>query len=98
MSHDLICSWLGLQPGDWPPDHYRLLGLEPGEDKAELIEQHVHQRLDMVRCYQMIHPEQATEAMNRVAQAFVCLTEPASKRLYDAELLGFAAPATAVAA
>jgi hypothetical protein len=88
MSHELICSWLGLQSGDWPPDHYRLLGLEPGEQSAELIEQRVHQRLDMVRRYQMIHPEQATEAMNRLAQAFVCLSEPLSKKLYDAELLG----------
>src|SRR5689334_16339099 len=88
MNYDLICSWLGLPPGGWPPDHYRLLGLEPGEDNAELIEQRVHQRLDSVRRYQMMHPEQATEAMNRLAQAFVCLMEPASKKAYDAALLG----------
>jgi hypothetical protein len=90
MNHDLICSWLGLPPGEWPPDHYRLLGLEPGEDNAEVIEQRVHQRLDSVRRYQMIHPDQATEAMNRLAQAFVCLMEPALKRAYDAALLGAA--------
>jgi hypothetical protein len=98
MSHDLICTWLGLPPGEWPPDHYRLLGLEPGEDNAERIEQHVHQRLDTVRRYQMTHPEAATEAMNRLAQAFVCLTEAASKRAYDAELLGTAARPNAAAA
>jgi hypothetical protein len=92
MNYDLICSWLGLPPGEWPPDHYRLLGLEPGEDKAELIEQRVHQRLDSVRCYQMMHPEQATEAMNRLAQAFVCLMEPAAKKAYDAAFLGTASP------
>jgi len=94
MNDDLICSWLGLPPGGWPPDHYRLLGLEPGEDNAELIEQRVHQRLDSVRRYQMMHPEQATEAMNRLAQAFVCLMEPASKKAYDAGLLGVPPPAT----
>ncbi len=93
MSHEQICGWLGLEPGEWPPDHYRLLGLSPGENNAELIEQHVHQRLDTVRRYQMMHPEQATEAMNRLAQAFVCLTDPASKKMYDAEVLGQAAPA-----
>jgi hypothetical protein len=98
MSHELICSWLGLQPGEWPPDHYRLLGLEPGEESAERIEQHVHQRLDTVRRYQMTHPEAATEAMNRLAQAFVCLTEMASKRAYDAELLGTAVRPAAAAA
>jgi hypothetical protein len=90
MSHELICNWLGLPSGAWPPDHYQLLGLAPGESDADLIEQRVHQRLDAVRRYQMMHPEQATEAMNRLAQAFVCLTEPASKRVYDATLLGVA--------
>ncbi len=92
MDHDLICSWLGLPPGTWPPDHYRLLGLQPGEANAELIERHVHERLDTVRCYQITNPELATEAMNRLAQAFVCLTEPSSKKTYDAQL-GIVAPA-----
>ncbi len=93
MSHEIICEWLGLPAGTWPPDHYSLLGLEPGESDAERIEQRVHERLDAVRHYQMKHPEQATEAMNRLAQAYVCLTEPASKRAYDAALFGTAAPA-----
>jgi hypothetical protein len=79
---------LGLAPGEWPPDHYRLLGLKPGESDVQLIERQVHQRLDALRGYQVLHPEQATEAMNRLAQAFVCLTEPAAKERYDAELLG----------
>src|SRR5215207_2282322 len=94
MSHHLICTWLGLPADAWPPDHYRLLGLEPGETDTALIEQRVHQRLDSVRRYQMMHPEQATEAMNRLAQAFVCLTEPAAKRAYDQSLPG-ARPRTA---
>lgn len=93
MDHDLICSWLGLPPGSWPPDHYRLLGVQPGEANAELIELHVHERLDTVRCYQITHAEQATEAMNRLAQAFVCLTESSSKKAYDA-LLGIVARST----
>jgi hypothetical protein len=88
MNHDLICSWLGLPADSWPPDHYRLLDLEPGEANAELIEQRVHQRLDSVRRYQMMHPEQATEAMNRLAQAFVCLMDQAAKKAYDESLLG----------
>src|SRR5579872_1476480 len=91
MSHDLISAWLGLPSGEWPPDHYTLLGLRPGENDAKLIEERVHERLDTVRRYQMIHPDQATEAMNRIAQAFVCLSEPASKRVYDVALLGAAA-------
>jgi hypothetical protein len=93
MSHELICTWLGLAPEDgWPPDHYRLLGLERGEAEVTRIEEHVHQRLDTVRRYQMMHAEEATEAMNRLAQAFVCLTDPAAKRAYDTIVLGLSPP------
>ncbi len=88
MSHELICSWLGLPPDCWPPDHYRLLGLPTGESDVARIEQQVHQRIETLRRYQMMYPEQATEAMNRLAQAFVCLTEPAAKKAYDEQVLG----------
>ena len=89
MSYELICSWLGLPATEWPPTHYTLLGLKPGEDNREIIEERVRQRLDAVRRYQMCHPEQATEALNRLAQAYVCLTEPDAKKRYDAALPGF---------
>jgi hypothetical protein len=46
----------------------------------------------------MMHPEPATEAMNRLAQAFVCLTEPAAKRLYDTTVLGLTLPEPPAAA
>ncbi len=101
MSQELISTWLGLAAGEWPPNHYRLLGLQPGESDGNLIEERVHQRLDMVRRYQMMHPDQATEAMNLLAQAFVCLTDPAAKKVYDYDLglNGAARPAqTATAA
>jgi hypothetical protein len=93
MSQELISTWLELEPGQWPPNHYQLLGLHPGESDANLIEERVHQRLDMVRRYQMMYPDQATEAMNLLAQAFVCLTDPAAKKVYDFDLgLNGAAP------
>src|SRR5208283_912566 len=88
MNHELITAWLKLPPDLWPPDHYCLLGLLPGEADVGRIEHEVHQRLEVVRRYQLTHPELATEAMNRLAQAFVCLSDARSKRLYDAELLG----------
>src|SRR5918911_2950749 len=96
MNHELICAWLGIPPDQWPPDHYRLLGLPPGTDDVALIEQRVHERLDAVRRYQLTHPEPATEAMNRLAQAFVCLTDPQARAAYDRSLFGDgAAPAAA---
>src|SRR5439155_15258940 len=87
-----ICDWLGVPPDQWPPDHYTLLGLRPGESSVERIEQQVQQRLERVRRYQLIHPEAATEAMNRLAQAFVCLTDAQAKRDYDRSLYGAAEP------
>src|SRR5438093_1194403 len=86
MTHDMICGWLGLPPGNWPPDHYTLLGLPPGEGNPERIDQEVHARLAKLRCYQISHPELATQAMNRLAQAFLCLTDPSAKKAYDCEI------------
>jgi hypothetical protein len=86
MSLEWICSCLQLPAGSWPPDHYTLLGLKLGEADSRRIEQRVQERMEKLRPYQLTHTEQATEAMNRLAQAFVCLTDPAAKRAYDASL------------
>jgi hypothetical protein len=98
MSHERIASWLGLPPGPWPPDHYTLLGLTPGESDVQRIEQQVHERLARVRQQQLANPEQATDAMNRIAQAFVCLTDAKAKQAYDAQLLGRLPPLEALPA
>jgi hypothetical protein len=87
MDHRLICTWLGLPPTtSWPPDHYTLLGLPPGEEDRARIEQQAQERLARIRCYQIKHPEQVTEALNLLAQALVCLTDPEAKRRYDRSL------------
>src|SRR6266852_5821286 len=86
MDRELIRSWLQLPPGDWPPDHYTLLGLRPGPVEVARVEQQVHERMQQLRCYQLTHPELATEAMNYLAQALVCLTNPDTKKAYDQEL------------
>ena len=70
----------------WPPDHYAVLGLTPGEPDVGKIEEHTHDRLARLRQYQLNHPDQVTEAMNRLAEAFSCLTDPAAKKAYDATL------------
>ncbi len=84
MSHALICSWLALPEGEWPPDHFRLLDLTPEEATPERVEQQVHLRLEMVRQHQLLHPELVTEAMNRLAQAYLCLSDPVARRKYEA--------------
>ncbi|HLJ96916.1 MAG TPA: hypothetical protein VKU02_27380 [Gemmataceae bacterium] len=88
MDRELIQSWLQLPPGNWPPDHYTLLGLKPGEGDAVRIEQQVHERMQRLRSYQLTHPELASQAMNTIAQALVCLTDPNAKSAYDRQLFG----------
>jgi len=88
----IICTWLGVAPGSWPPDHYTLLGLTHAEQDVAEIERQVQQRLELVRRYQLLHPEAATEAMNRIAQAFVCLCDPQGRRIYDQTLFGDVPP------
>ena len=76
MSRELICAWLKIPAEPWPPDPFVLLGLSPGETDRELIERHVHERMECVRRYQLAHPEEVTEVMNCLAQAFNDLCQP----------------------
>ena len=82
MDDNLLCSWLGLPAGSWPPNHYVLLGLEPGTKDATLIEASVHERMGILRRYQLTNPDLATEAMNRLAQAMICLTDETARKAY----------------
>ncbi len=79
MNGDLLCRWLGLAGKHWPVDAHTLLGVPPGETDLVRIETCVQKRMASLRCYQITHPEEATEGMNRVAQAFVTLSESAVK-------------------
>lgn len=75
MNRELICGWLGLADKGWPPDPYALLGLAAEQCDAPSIEKRVHERMVQLRGYQLLHPEEATEGMTRVAQAYITLIE-----------------------
>ena len=92
MDHHLLCSWLGLPADNWPPNHFVLLGLEPGPVDAAAVEASVQDRMAILRRYQLTHPELATEAMNRLAQALVCLTDPIAKPLIVTGAVGYSPP------
>src|SRR4051794_25751765 len=79
MNAELLRGWLGLAEANWPPDAYKLLGVNPGERDLARIEHQVQERLAKLRCYQISHPEEATEGMNRLAQAFVHLMDGCPK-------------------
>jgi len=80
MNQGLLCRWLSVDAKAWPPDPCTLLGLPQGSSDLAQIEKCVHERMARLRCYQLSHPEEATEGMNRLAQAFVCLSEAAARR------------------
>src|SRR5437899_3051422 len=86
MSVELICSVLGLPPDRWPPDHYALLGLRPWEADAGRVEARVQELSARLRGYQLAHPDAVTDALNRLAQALVCLSDPAARAAYDRDI------------
>ncbi len=90
MNKDLIRQWLDLPVGNWPPDHYTLLALTPREADSDLIERRTQERMMRVRPYQLNHPDEATEALNRLATAFNCLMDPTAKQTYDASYVAAA--------
>jgi hypothetical protein len=83
MTHEKLRGWLKIHDGPWPPDYYSLIGLKPGTGAAEEIESRVLERLELLRRYQLPHPDEATEGMNLLAQALDTLTDPESRRKYD---------------
>jgi hypothetical protein len=86
MAHELLCKWLELPSNPWPPDHYALLGMEPGEGNADEIEQRVLERMESLRHYQLMHPDVVTEGMNLLAQAMISLTDPSAREQYRRDL------------
>lgn len=90
MNQDMLCGWLGLPKTAWPPEPRTLLGLRPDEQDAALIEQRVQERMAKLRCYQLSYPEEATEGMNRLAEAFITLTD--ARKQQDSAILAPASP------
>src|SRR5262249_31106877 len=80
MNQEILCTWLGLPKTAWPPDAWTLLGLTRGEHDLPMIEARVQDRMTKLRHFQLSFPEEATEGMNRLAEAFVTLTEACSKK------------------
>src|SRR4051812_15177805 len=94
MSTERIRSALGVT--DWPPDHYAILGLAPGPVDAVDVERRAAERTEWLRAYQLAEPDAATDALNRVAQALVCLADPATKSAYDRSREATPSPALTV--
>jgi len=50
-SFDPYHNWPGIPPKDQPPNHYRLLGIDPFEGKSNVIEAAADRQMPHVRTY-----------------------------------------------
>lgn len=86
-SFDPYHRWLGIPPKDQPPNHYRLLGIDPFEDNLDVIEAAADRQMGHLRTYQTgKHAALSQQLLNEVAAAKVCLLNPRRKAAYDESL------------
>lgn len=86
-SFDAYHTWLGIRPEDQPPNHYRLLGIEPFEADPAVIDHAAEQRMVYLRTLQIGRNSSLSQKlMNEVAVAKICLLNPEKKAAYDRHL------------
>jgi len=91
---DPYLQWLGIRDPERPPNHYRLLGLEPFEEDQKAIASAADRQMAHVRTFQSgKYSEQSQEILNLLAAAKLCLLKPERKAQYDATLREAAKPA-----
>ncbi|MBN1394776.1 MAG: hypothetical protein JW959_07120 [Pirellulales bacterium] len=80
-------KWLGIPAGDRPPNHYRLLGIEPLESDPEVICNAADARMALVKTFQAgRHSDDSQRLLNELAAAKVCLLNAEKKAEYDRRL------------
>ncbi len=79
--------WLGIPPGDQPPNHYRLLGLAPFETDANVIAHAADRQMAHLKSVGTSkHANLAQRLLNECSAAKVCLLRPEKKAAYDNSL------------
>ena len=86
-SFDAYHEWLGIAPRDQPPNHYRLLGIELYEAKANVIDSAADRQMAHLRTFQTgARSKLCQELLNRVSTARVLLLNVQKKAAYDVQL------------
>jgi hypothetical protein len=86
-SFDPYLQWLGIRDPQRPPNHYRLLGVEPFEDDTDVIANAADRQMAHVRTFQMgKHSIESQRILNELAAANICLLNADRKNQYDARL------------
>ena len=88
-SFDAYHAWLGISPRDRPPNHYRLLGIEPFESDEKVIEHAADRQMAHVRKFQTgTHAALSQKILNEISAARITLLDPGKKTRYDGRLRG----------
>ncbi len=81
---DPYLRWLGIRDPQRPPNHYRLLGLDPFESDPEVIAEAADRQMGHIRTHQTgPHAELSQKVLNELARAKVCLLNARRKAAYD---------------
>jgi outer membrane biosynthesis protein TonB len=84
---DPYLKWLGISPQDQPPNHYRLLGIDPFMEDPDVIESAADQRMTHIRGMSTgSRGVTAQQILNELSAAKLCLLDPPQKTHYDGEL------------
>ncbi|MCE9526413.1 MAG: hypothetical protein K8R36_10200 [Planctomycetales bacterium] len=84
---DPYYTWLGIPKEDQPADHYRLIGIRPFEDNADVITNVMDQRMQYLRSMQVGKRSALTQRLlNEISMAGGCLLDKDRKKTYDREL------------
>jgi hypothetical protein len=88
QTFDPYHKWLGIPPGEQPPNHYRLLGISLFESDPDVIEAAADQRMAHVRTHQWGGRAALGQSLlNEISSAKICLLAPERKAEYDAWLM-----------
>jgi hypothetical protein len=77
-------KWLGIPPAEQPPNHYRLLAINPFESDPDVIEGAADRLMAHLRSLQTGQQAELTQKMlNKISAAKLCLLRPEKKKEYD---------------
>ncbi|MEO0528939.1 MAG: FHA domain-containing protein [Planctomycetota bacterium] len=80
---DAYHKLLGIPPDEQPPNHYRLLAIEPFETDSEVISNAARARCQFLRSISLKVPEVSEPLLNEIMAAKVCLLDPETRDEYD---------------
>ena len=96
---DPYLQWLGIRDPQRPPNHYRLLGLEPFETDGDVILNAADRQMAHIRNFQAgKNSNWSQRILNELSAAKICLLNAQRKAAYDAQLKQTLKPAPPVAA